>query len=678
MDFISFYYEQPLFKFNIYRMSGRLQLIEQKLLAIDGAKFQNLCDNYLSLREEEYSSLNRSGSQLGKQKTIVGTPDTFLRLSDNKLAYVEFTTQATSVVSKIKEDIDKCLDESKTGVNPKLIHKIVICLNTRLSLEEETSIQEYAQEKRISLELIGIDTLALEIMSKFLLLAREYLGIALDTGQILPFDKFISEYNNKANQLSTPLDNIFLHRNTELEQVEEALSNKDLLILSGAPGVGKTKLGIEAVQNFKKKNPSFESYVVAKKDVDIFEDLKIQLRPDKDYILLIDDANRQLPNLRQIFGIFREEGPGKLKLIITVRNYALVDIKTASIEYVSETIDIPKFSDEEIIEILKSDSYSIINHKYQKKIVEIADGNPRLAIMGARVALEKQSDFLFGDVADLFETYFSSFSMDFNLFDKPELLKALGLVSFFFTIERDNKETVEKLLTIFQIASLGTGEVEAFDVFSLFGKEVLGGILLGGILGWITYRLMKSIDDYDIEVIITLAAVMGGTVIAHKLHLSAPLAMVTAGLIVGNDTVRGSAMSEVTESYVDKFWELIDILLNTILFVLIGMEMLVLAFDGKYILAGLIAIPIILLCRYTSLLLPISFFKKRLDFVPKTNLIMTWGGLRGGISIALALGLTEAMHRDLFLVITYVVVVFSILIQIKPFRMNKKLKLLVC
>ncbi len=218
-------------------------------------------------------------------------------------------------------------------------------------------------------------------------------------------------------------------------------------------------------------------------------------------------------------------------------------------------------------------------------------------------------------------------------------------------------------LTIFQIAALGTGEVEAFDVFSLFGKEVFGGILLGGILGWITYRLMKSIDDYDIEVIITLAAVMGGTVIAHKLHLSAPLAMVTAGLIVGNDTVRGTAMSEVTESYVDKFWELIDILLNTILFVLIGMEMLVLAFDGKYILAGLIAIPMILLCRYTSLLLPISFFKKRLDFVPKTNLIMTWGGLRGGISIALALGLTEAMQRDLFLVITYIVVVFSILVQ---------------
>ena len=139
--------------------------------------------------------------------------------------------------------------------------------------------------------------------------------------------------------------------------------------------------------------------------------------------------------------------------------------------------------------------------------------------------------------------------------------------------------------------------------------------------------------------------------------------MVTAGLIIGNDTVRGSAMSKITEGYVDKFWELIDILLNNILFVLIGMEILVLAFDEKYVLAGVMAIPTVLICRYASLLLPINFFKKRLDFVPRTNLIMTWGGLRGGISIALALGLTEAMQRDLFLVITYVVVVFSILVQ---------------
>jgi CPA1 family monovalent cation:H+ antiporter len=230
-------------------------------------------------------------------------------------------------------------------------------------------------------------------------------------------------------------------------------------------------------------------------------------------------------------------------------------------------------------------------------------------------------------------------------------------------------------LTIYQIASFGTETIETLDVLQLFGKEVLGGILLGAILGWITYRLLKSINDYDIEVIITVAAVMGGTVIAQKLHLSAPLAMVTAGLIVGNDTVRDAAMSKTTEHYVDKFWELIDILLNAVLFVMIGMEMLVLVVKGDYIIAGLIAIPLILACRFLSLLIPINFFKKKLDFVPNTNLIMTWGGLRGGISIALALGLTNEMHRELFLVITYIVVIFSIIVQgLTVGKLVKKLK----
>ena len=217
-------------------------------------------------------------------------------------------------------------------------------------------------------------------------------------------------------------------------------------------------------------------------------------------------------------------------------------------------------------------------------------------------------------------------------------------------------------LTILKIAEGGSG-VTFGHVTEMFVVEVLGGIALGLLLGWITYRLMKSIDDYDVEVIITIAVVMGGTLLAHKFHLSAPLAMVACGLMVGNDTVRNAVMSKETETYVDKFWELIDVLLNTILFVLIGMEMLILTFQGNYILSGLLAIPIVLLSRYLSLWFPIKFFAKKLEFVPNTNLIMTWGGLRGGISIALALSLTQEMHRELFLVITYVIVVFSIIGQ---------------
>lgn len=232
-------------------------------------------------------------------------------------------------------------------------------------------------------------------------------------------------------------------------------------------------------------------------------------------------------------------------------------------------------------------------------------------------------------------------------------------------------------LTIFNIASSTSGSVEVFEIVKLFVVEVIGGIGLGLLLGWVTYKMMKSIDDYEIEVVITLAAVMGGTLVAHKLHMSAPLAMVTAGLIVGNDTVRNTAMSKITETYVDKFWELIDVFLNTILFVMIGMEMLVLTFEGSYILAGLLGIPIVLMSRFVSLWGPIRFFQKKLEFVPNTNIIMTWGGLRGGISIALALSLTPEMHKELFLAITYIIVAFSIIAQgltVEPIveRLTKK------
>ena len=218
-------------------------------------------------------------------------------------------------------------------------------------------------------------------------------------------------------------------------------------------------------------------------------------------------------------------------------------------------------------------------------------------------------------------------------------------------------------LTILGVAKGGVHGGDAFDIAQLFGQEVLGGIVMGGLLGYATYLLIRSIDDYDIEILITLACVMGGYSLAHYLHLSAPLAMVVAGLIVGNDTVRDSSMSDITEQYVDKFWELVDMIMNAILFVLIGLEMLILTYNGKYVIAGLICVVLVLLARYISLFIPVKLFSKKLDFIPHTDKIMTWGGLRGGISIALVLSLPDGMNRDMFLIITYIVVVFSILVQ---------------
>jgi CPA1 family monovalent cation:H+ antiporter len=218
-------------------------------------------------------------------------------------------------------------------------------------------------------------------------------------------------------------------------------------------------------------------------------------------------------------------------------------------------------------------------------------------------------------------------------------------------------------LTIFNIANTRGGGFDFGEVAFLFVEEVGGGVLIGVVLGFIAHQMMKSIDNFEVEVMITLALVMGGYLIAGKLHFSGPLAMVVAGLMVGHERFRTTSMSDVTEHYVDEFWKLMDVLFNAILFVLIGLEVVILTINGQYVLAGLLAIPISLISRYIALSIPIYFFQKKLDFVPKTGLIMTWGGLRGGISIALALSLTAAMHRDLFVTMTYIVVVFSIVIQ---------------
>lgn len=432
-------------------MTGRLKIIEQQLLGIDSAAFQNLCDIYLALREKEFSSINRTGSQFGKQKTVKGTPDTFFRLTDGSLRYVEFTTKADGLVDKIKEDIDKCLDPTKTGVPANQVNKIIICFNSRLDVADETTITQYAITKNIRIELIGQDWLALEIYSKYLILAKDILGIPLDTGQILPLQNFIEEYNNKAGQLSTPLDNTFLHRKTELGEIQSILKKEDLLIISGFPGVGKTKIALQALNEFLSDNQEYSAFAISKKDQDISEDLKIHLQQDQNYIILVDDANRQLINFKQILGVFKEKRKGNIKLVITVRDYAQHDVENECSEYNPQKIILTKFSDTEITELINSDSFEIRNPKYQKKIIEVADGNARLAVMASRIAKERQESFLLGDVSDLYDSYFQTFIKDFDVFSNKSLLKTLGIISFFFTIDRSNKGFIEDVLNNFEL-----------------------------------------------------------------------------------------------------------------------------------------------------------------------------------------------------------------------------------
>lgn len=216
-------------------------------------------------------------------------------------------------------------------------------------------------------------------------------------------------------------------------------------------------------------------------------------------------------------------------------------------------------------------------------------------------------------------------------------------------------------LTILDMALSGNTPT-ASSVVMLVVAEIIGGVALGAALGWGVYRLLHSVDAYTVEVMLTLALSAGVYVFAEFIHVSAPIAVVIAGLVIGNHG-RASAMSSKTREHVDTFWELLDEMLNAVLFVLIGLEVIALELAWNFVLIGVAAIGVVLFARLISVGGPILAMRFVHQFSPGAIKILTWGGLRGGISIALALSLPATPERDLILTVTYMVVVFSVLVQ---------------
>lgn len=215
------------------------------------------------------------------------------------------------------------------------------------------------------------------------------------------------------------------------------------------------------------------------------------------------------------------------------------------------------------------------------------------------------------------------------------------------------------------LMSFVTGDGHATDalaVVKLLVIEAGGGILYGLVLGYSSYALIRRIDNYHVEILLTLATVMGGYRLAEMLHVSAPLAIVVAGLMVGNHG-RYLGMSDLTREHLDTFWELVDEILNAVLFVLIGLELLVISHTAGMLVAGCILIPCVLLARFLSAGSIVTLMRRFEEFSSGTVRILTWAGLRGGISVALALSLPAGEERDLLVTITYCVMAFSILVQ---------------
>ncbi len=231
-------------------------------------------------------------------------------------------------------------------------------------------------------------------------------------------------------------------------------------------------------------------------------------------------------------------------------------------------------------------------------------------------------------------------------------------------------------ITFYELAQIGVENFTAWDIAWLLIKEIAGGVILGTLLGYIGFWATRSIDNYVVEVMITLALVMGGYLLAETIGVSGPLSMVIAGLITGNK-VMSEVMSDITRDYLGKFWEMVDAVMNAILFLLIGLAMLVVPFNGTLLFIGCMAIIIVLFGRLVSVSLPIFIIRNKKTFDKTAIPILTWGALRGGISVALALAVPNYMYGEMFVSITYIVVLFSIVVQgltIGPFakRITKR------
>lgn len=431
---------------------SRLQTIENRLKEINGTVFQELCDSYLTIRDNNYLAISRTGSQTGKQKTTKGTPDTFFQLPNGNFLYSEITTD-TSTKNKLANDIKACFDPDKTKIPVEKIQEIILCFNWNIDQDKITELNTLAQSYKadIRIRYLMLQELALELHLNHRDLAHHYLGLPLDTGQIVSIENFIKEYDRASKGIATPLNNTFLHRETELEELSNAIDSHDFIILTGAPGVGKTKLALEAINSYLLKNESYEAYCVSYKSHTLLDDLYQYFNVDKDYILFVDDANR-IDAFEQITGFFKANRNGKLKIIITVRDYAFQEIGRKCQEFSTQRIDLFKLSDEQIIDIIKSKPFEILNSNYYDKIVRISEGNPRLAIMISLYAKQVNNLDALNDVSDLFEKYFSTFIKDDGEFENPLNIKCLGLIAFFYTIPYKNREITESILKEFDIS----------------------------------------------------------------------------------------------------------------------------------------------------------------------------------------------------------------------------------
>ncbi|MBP1616088.1 MAG: ATP-binding protein, partial [Bacteroidetes bacterium] len=433
----------------------QLSEVRQALKRIGDGAFQELGD-LLFYYIYRLNDIESRGSVIKKCKTKKGSPDTILTDSKGRLIFIEYTTQergsGNAFYRKLEDDIKSCFNLRKTKIQPSSIYKIILCHTERLASDEKEKLVALCKSynDKCLLESRGVDFLACELQKHPALLKN--LGIKVGTGQIQESIDFIEEYENPSLKLATPLSNIFLGREKELEDGLAHLSNNDILVVTGAPGVGKTKISLELCRRYCQTHKKTHFLCVTDKGESIIDDFYLKVVPNRDYILFVDDANRT-GHFKSILSLIRDKSKN-IKVVATVRDYAKSKIGEQTLEYEKvQSLNIQNLSNDEITKILESDSFKIRNSRFKKRILDIANGNIRIALMCARIALEKKNLMVLSNAEQMYDAYFDEpykYILNNDGLGR-EALKILGILSFFKVIKKDNVEIISKILFIFNI-----------------------------------------------------------------------------------------------------------------------------------------------------------------------------------------------------------------------------------
>lgn len=456
---------------------SKINQIQSRIRELEGGAFQKLADAYL--HKKGYERINPLGLVIGANKVRKGTPDTLIALPSGKFVFVEHTTNQPNhpykVYEKLKSDLRKCFDEAKTGVPIERIEEVVFCHTSNLSAKEENDLAEECQKRGVNLNIFGIGSLSYDLYQKYLGLARDFLGVEVDTGQIVPPDEFVAAYNK--NKLATALDTTFRFREEEVEQILQGLEEGDLVIVSGRAGVGKSRLALECCERFREAHPEYEIRCVFNRGPDLFDDLRVHFSEPGHYLILVDDANR-LSRFEYVIQLLQDQREDQqIKVVATVRDYACDKVREATQPHGGGVEVMLRPFEEEQIKQLIEDEYDIRNSLYLERIADIARGNPRLAIMAAEVAKQKETLQSIGDVSTLYDVYFASIREDLEELGTQDLLKVAGIVTFFRAVDRSNEEMMSAIEGAFGIPSerlwQAAQRLHDLEIFDMYEDEVV-------------------------------------------------------------------------------------------------------------------------------------------------------------------------------------------------------------